>query len=318
MTRQKVTDPALLSQLGQSPRQKVTDPNLIAQLNSNNDTEDEGAYLDSLPESQEYFNLPKNALIGLTHLGRNLHNLPHDIASGFDVVGSSIGRMFGAPEFKNKNSDIASYLPYDPQSYADVFGQKGEGSILDNLVQKGIEHAPELYGAGGLIKGGIRRLKGTHHLDEVKKLINEKEISNFNYPHKMIKDAEKFLPKTEASKELIKQAKSGNYEAAFKLQSQIGHHQRKLLKSPLASENSIMAPKAGELKQQMLSHLEKVLRGANHIEEAEMMRKGIKNYAQYMKIKNAALPVMKKLGIPVTILSALGFGAKKLSNALKD
>ena len=281
------------------------------------DEEDEGAYLDTLPQPESH---PfRDIGIGLVHAGRNLHNLPHDLAEGVDTLGSSIGRLFGAPEFKNKNSNIASHFPNDTQDYSDVFGgNKDNDTMIDKLIKGGVEHAPEIIGAGGLLRGGFRRLKGTHQLDEASRLINQKGLNEFNYPKEMIKEAKKFLPQSQATKELLKRVKGGNYDAAMKLQSQVGHHQRALAKSPLASENSIMAPQAGDLKQSMLGHLENVLRATNNHEEADLMRKGINNYKTYMKVKEKLLPAMKYFGIPTTALAALGFGYRKLKQGLSD
>ena len=81
MTRQKVSDPALLAQLGQSPRKKVTDPSLLAQLNSEEPQEDTGSYLDNLPEPEGFFSkLPRNIITGLANLGHSTLNTPHDVA----------------------------------------------------------------------------------------------------------------------------------------------------------------------------------------------------------------------------------------------
>lgn len=318
----KVTDPALLETLNGG---KVTDPNLLAKLNGDEEEEDEGAYLDTLPPPEGSHPI-RDIFIGLTHAGRNLHNLPHYIVQGAENAGESFANSMnkliplpkGVEEPKQSKFKLSEHLPYDPSSYADVFGQEGEGTLLDQIIQKGTEHAPELIGAGGLIRGGFRRLKGTHQLDKAAKLINQKGLNDFMYPKSMIKEAKKFLPDTQASKELIKQAQSGNYEAAMKLQSQIGHHQRKLAKSPLASENSIMAPKAGELKQSMLGHLERVLRATNNHDEADLLRGGIRNYGQYKRVMNAAMPAIKYFGIPTSILTALGFGYRKLKQGLSD
>ena len=282
--------------------------------------EDEGAYLDTLPEPEGFWKkLPRNILIGLTHAGRNLHNLPHDIAQGFESgtkdIGATINQLKGP---KIKQTPISESLPYDTNDYSDVFGQEGDPTLMDSLIQGGIEHAPEIIGGTGLLRGGLRRLKGTHQLDAIEKIINKEGLAGFNYPNQMIEEAKKFLPPTNATKELISEVNSGKYSPAFKLQSQIGHHQRKLSKSPLASENSIMAPKAGELKQNMLDHLESVLRSSNHTKEADLLRTGINNYRQYKKVMDAALPIIKYLGIPTTILTSLGFGYKQGKKLLKD
>ena len=121
--------------------------------------------------------IPRDVLIGLTHAGRNLHNLPHDIASGVDYVGSGIGRMLGAKEFQNgQSSHLADYLPYDEQNYADVWGQKGAGSTLDNVLQKGVELAPDIIGGAN----ALRSLKLLPHLTRrgaSKSLVKAKELA---------------------------------------------------------------------------------------------------------------------------------------------
>lgn len=280
--------------------------------------EDEGAYLDNLPKPEGTHPF-KDIFIGLTHAGRNLHNLPHDLVKGFEKGTEGFGKLFDTlpgPKLE-KGKPLSDYLPYDTNNYSDVFGQKDEGTLLDKLIQKGVEHAPELIGAGGLIRGGFRRLKGTHQLDFVDKAMKERGL-NFSYPQEMINESKKFLPNTIETKEMIDAVKGGTYKPGFKMQSQVGHHQRQLAKSPLASENSIMAPKAGELKQQMIGHLEKVMRNNGLNREADLLKTGINNYRVYTQIKNAALPVLKKAGIPVTILAALDYGFKKVKKLLND
>lgn len=175
MTRQKVTDPALLAQLGQSPRVKVTDPNLLAQLNAD----------EKQPEQEEsYFNLPRSILAGLTNLGRDLHNLPHDLAFGaensINNVGDYLSKLTGKNiHFKNPHA-LSNVLPNDKTNYANVFGQKGEGTLLDTLVQKAVEHAPELYAGGQLAKIGIKGLIG----------LGEKGYQRFMLPKTQLAEAE--------------------------------------------------------------------------------------------------------------------------------
>lgn len=274
--------------------------------------EDTGAYLDNLPQPEGFWHkLPRNILTGLTHAGRNLHNLPHDISKLAEWPVEKIAGKLEHP--------LSSYLPYDEQDYSDVWGgNKANDTMMDKIIKGGVEFAPEIIGGAGLIRGGFRRLKGTHQLDKVEKMLQQKGVSQFNYPDAMIKESKKFLPKTEATKELLGEVAKGGYKPAFKLQSQVGHHQRKLMKSPLASENSLMAPKAGELKQKMLGHLETVMRNANLIEEADLLKKGINNYRQYKQVMKVAMPLVKYLGIPTTIFAAIPFAYKKAKQVLSD
>lgn len=287
--------------------------------------EDSGAYLDSLPPPEGFFHkLPRNIVAGLANLGHTTINLPHDLAQGLESstqgIGNTINQALPFPAgLKQQQFNLSEHMPHQQEyDFAQMLGQKGEGTMLDNLIQKGVEYAPEIAGLGGLLRGGVRRLKGTHQLDKVEKSVLDKGLTDFGYSPQMIKQAEKFLPKTESTKELMTQVKAGNYKPAFKLQSQIGHHERQLAKSPLASENSIMAPKAGELKQNMLGHLGEVLRKANLHEEADLLKTGINNYRQYKKFMGAVMPVLKYAGVPTTILAAIPFAYKKGTKLMRD
>lgn len=309
MTRQKVTDPNLLSQLGQSARQKVTDPNLLVQLNSEEYPEDTGAYLDNLPPPEGFFKkLPRNSLIGLAKLGHSTLNLPHDAAS---LAQSGINKLSGS------NLKLADYIPKQQDyDFAQMLGQKDQGTIMDNLIQGGIEYFPQIMGGRGLLSAGARRLTGAHQLESVGKAA-EQFGNNFSFSPGLAGEAQKYLPKTEATRQLLSKSNAGEYPASFSLRSQLGKHQRDLSKSPLAAER-LLAPELGDLRKNMLGELDKALRSQGLHDEADTLQKGIKNYAQYMRVKQAAMPVIKKLGIPTSIAAGIGFGYKKGKNLVTD
>lgn len=286
--------------------------------------------IEEFPEEEGFLSkLPRNILIGLANLGHSTLNQPHDIAKAAENAGQGINdwqarirkSIYGEPMQQKTNINgpkLSDYIPKQQEyNFAEMLGQPGEGTLLDSIIQKGVEYAPEIASGRALLKGGIRRLKGTHQLDIAEKLAKESGL-NFNYPEKLIKESRKFLPNTVESQEMIDAVRAGNYKPAFLMQSQVGHHQRKLLRSPLASENSIMAPKAGELKQSMLGHLEKVFRNANMPKEADLLKAGINNYRQYMKVKEAIKPYLKQLGIHGGYLALLGYGYKKGKKLLND
>lgn len=301
------------------------------------------------PEEEQGFwgKLPRDILIGLSNLGHSTQNMPYDLAKNIEQQGMDFGQeihkklpMFGVPNKKSyfeelvgnfnkehnvpesmKNQDwnqsLAEHIPHQPEyDFAQMLGEKDGGTLVDKIIQKGVEHIPDISGLTALMRGGARRLKGTYQLNKVEKSVKEKGLSNFNYPSSMIKQAKKYLPPSEATKEMISQVQSGNYSPAFSMQSQVGHHQRNLANSVLPADR-LLAPKVGDLKQNMLGHLEKVLREENLHEDADLLRTGIRNYGQYMRVKNAVIPILKKAGIPVTILTALGFGYKKAKKSLR-
>jgi hypothetical protein len=290
---------------------------------------DNGEYLDNLPQPEGSHPF-RDIFIGLTHAGRNLHNFPHDVVQSFENAGKSFGNKINnslplPKEFQDKLDSmpkhepfrLSEHLPYDPNSYADVFGQKGEGTLLDKIIQKGTEHAPELIGGGGLLRGGVRRLKGTHQLDRVRRSMNGRNIPGLAYPEHVIEEARNYMPRSHAVNEMINQAESGQYDPLMSMQSQVGYHQRNLTRSPLAAER-LLAPRAGELKQVMLRHLQDVMRTHGLHNEADLLARGVNNYRVYKQVQNAVLPVLKKVGIPTSILAAIGFGYKKAKKILND
>lgn len=268
---------------------------------------DPGAYLDTLaskPEESFLGKLPRNILTGLAHAGRNLHNLPHDV---IHLVEGQNG------PFKHP---LSHYLPNDETDYSSAFGgNENNDTMMDKLIKGGIAFAPDLIGGRGLLKAGNGILKGTSYLNKAEKAAKESgEV--FNYSPELVEEARNYLPRSHATNEMIKGSEAGGYTPSFSIQSQIGKHQRDLERSPLASER-LLAPQVGDLKQRMLEHLGGLLESHGMKEEAGMLKKGINNYRQYTQVKNAAIPVLAKVGIPTSILAALGFGygkAKKLLN----
>jgi len=270
------------------------------------------------PEESFLSKLPRNILIGLTHLGRNVHNLPHDVTQGLESATSPLSEIFsGLPmsEKMRQGKPLSSYLPYDPEEYGDVFGQTGEPTLMDSILQKGIEHAPEFLAGGSLLRTGAFKYPfterlGARRINKANKLISKKGIEDFAFTPETIQQAQRFLPKTPSTEEMISSVIMGEYKPAFAMQSQIGHHARQLKKSPLASEK-LRAPEAFDLKQSMLKQMEDKLRSLGHYKEADLLRGGINDYRKYMKIKEDVFPVLRKVGIPTTALAFLGFGTNK-------
>lgn len=269
--------------------------------------EDPGAYLDKMPPPEGFFKkLPKNILIGLAKLGHSTLNMPHDLS---EVVGEYTPLK------------ISQYIPkqdeYDFEGMVkDYFGQKGGSTMMDKLIQGGIEYLPEMIGGRGLLRAVGSRLKGTHQLAEVERLAKESG-PNFGYRPETINEARNYLPNTTPTREMLTASIEGDYPASYAVQSQLGRHISNLSKSPLASER-LLAPQVSELRNNMKEQLISALKSQGMHKEADMLTQGINNYRQYMQVKNAIMPVVKKLGIPITSAAAIGFGYNKIKNMLKD
>lgn len=326
MKSTKVTDPAILAQLNGSD-DKVTDPALLAQLNGEPE-EDPGAYLDSLPQEKPWWQkIPRNIAIGLTHLGRNIHNAPHDLVAGIERGTEGFGKTFEQLPggIANKGRPISSYLPYDTESYADVFGQKGEGTMLDKLIQKGVEYAPEIAGGGSLLRGALRKYPLTQKmagkpLREAQKQVIERSIPAITGNEELtslINKSRPYLDNTRETKIMLEDALGGQHEPLFSLQSQLGKESRSLQKSVNASERRVYK-EPQELKQDILNHMESHLRNQGHADVADLLRNGVRDYRHYIKMRDEVYPVLRKLGIPTSLFGSLLVGKKAFTKFIKD
>lgn len=297
----------------------VTDPALIKQLesmsqnqNPTDQVEDPGAYLDNLPGDEGFFRkLPRNIAIGLANLGHSTLNLPHDLAQtaqnrlqelSKNMDASLPASVKNSPAFK-ANVDVASLIPkQDDYDFASLLGQKNAPTLMDSLIQGGIHYLPEILGGRALLTAGVRRLIGTHELDAVKDAIEKFGTKDFSYSPNVTNEARKYLPNTEATRQLFERSQGGDYSSSFAMRSQLGRHQNNLANSPLAAER-LLAPEVSDLRQTMLNELKDELGRQGLHAEAEMLPNGIKKYSQYMQVKNAVMPILKKWGIP------FGFGA---------
>lgn len=134
--------------------------------------------------------LPRDIMIGLLSQRQNLINTPHDIAKNLEGQGrsfeESINKTLPLEQYigsnklpfssNEKRKSISEYLPHEQNDFSKLMGQEGTPSDISWLIQKGIEHAPELYGIATLAKklpavtskGIINKLSG--HKKEAKEL----------------------------------------------------------------------------------------------------------------------------------------------------
>ncbi len=268
--------------------------------------------------------IPRDVLIGLTHAGRNLHNLPHDIASGVDYLGSGIGRMFGAPEFQNgKTSHLANYLPYDTENYSHVLGQKGEGSQLDNLLQKGVEYAPDVIGGLNALRGlkilpHLTRKGASKNIVKARELGKNRNIGPLDVNPDLIEDTRQFLPNTTPYRNLIDEAGYGDYNRLFDLQSDLGKHAGGMSKDWFSKANRAHGKAGLEVRSNIIKEMKDSLRKGGHGDIADLLTKGQEEYRRYMKFKPYRNAIGVATGAYFLPKNALIDLAKKLAFMKKD
>jgi hypothetical protein len=278
------------------------------------------------PQQQEesfLHKLPRNILIGLVNAGRGLHNLPHDAAHLTDVIGSGIGRFLGAPEFQNKNSNLASYFPYDEKNYAPLLCQKGNGTPSDNLIQKGIEIAPDLIGGVNALRSlkllpYLTRKGASKSLSKAKDLAIGRNIQTLDINPELVEDAAQFLPKTSAYKNMLEGAQYGDYPSLFKLQSDLGKHSSDYARSLFSAAERSHGRAGMELRNKLLSEMHQGLKEFGHEDISRLLKKGQDEYRRYMKFKPYRTVLGLAAGVHVLPKNALIDLAKKIIFMNKD
>ena len=235
--------------------------------------------------------IPRDVLIGLTHAGRNLHNLPHDLASlGEWPLEKLRGKPFEHP--------LSSYLPNDTSNYADVWGQKGAGTTLDNVLQKGIEIAPDLIGGANALRSlkllpHLTRRGASKSLVKAKDLAKGRNIGTLNVNPDLIEDAAQFLPKTSAYKNMLEGAGYGDYNELFKLQSDLGKHSSDYARSLFSAAERSHGRAGMATRNKLLSDMHKGLQDLGHEDISKLLKKGQDEYRRYAKFK----PYRNALGV---------------------
>lgn len=245
------------------------------------------------PYSQTFKGLTdigRDVLIGATHAGRDFHNLPHNIAGLIDLVGSKMGRALGAPSLQTQDSNIASYLPYDPKDYSETWGQKGEAAPVDYAIQKGVQYAPDVYGVFNALRGlGIlpylTKKGASKSLVKAAELVKNRNLAPLNVNPDLVDDAAQFLPKTTPYKNLINDAAYGDYNRLFKLQSDLGKQAGALSKDWFSTANRLHGRAGLDLRKNILNEMQASLKEQGHNDIADLLSKGQEEYRKYAKIK---------------------------------
>lgn len=260
------------------------------------------------PEKEEaFYKQPvRDVEIGLTHAGRNLHNLPHDLASGIDIVGSNVGRLFGAPELQNKNSNIASYFPSDEQDYAGVFGQTSDPTFAHKAIQKGIEWAPDIIGGINALRSvgllpHLTRYGASKKLRQVSKLNAQGKIKPLNVNPELIEDMRQFLPKTAPYRNALDEAHYGDYQKLFNLQSDVGKESAARARDIFSSAERSHGRAGLKSVNALLDDMHKEIQAQGLLKESKLLSEGRNDYRRYKKFlpyRNALALGAASLAIP--------------------
>lgn len=245
-------------------------------------------------EQEAFYKQPlRDVGIGLAHAGRNLHNLPHDLAASMGEQGNkfraAINEVFPFAQQAHKFPafDAASYLPYDEQDYSEVFGQKGEPTFPHKAIQKGFEYAPELMMAGNAIRKlpHLTKRGATKKLRAASQLNKEGQIGRLDVNPELIEDMRQFLPDTKIYRDALDAAHTGDYQKLFDLQSKVGRHSAPRAKAWFDPEARDKGQAGFNSVNALLDDMHAEMQGQGLLKESEFLRQGRNDYRRYMNFK---------------------------------
>ncbi|HHT9109586.1 MAG TPA: hypothetical protein ACFYDZ_00335 [Candidatus Brocadiaceae bacterium] len=232
-----------------------------------------------------------NIGVGLTHAGRNLHNLPHDIVSSLEKSIQGIGSAFDVlPGMPRKRQNISNYIPKDTADYQNVFRNPGENTPTDYVVQKSFEYGPDVLMGLNALRGMkllpyLARRGASRNLQKAREIGREKNIAPLEVNPDLIEDTRQFFPNTTPYRNLINDAGYGDYNRLFDLQSDLGKHAGGLSKDWFSKANRAHGRAGLQVRGNILDEMKQSLRKEGHEDIADLLTRGQDDYRRYMKFK---------------------------------
>jgi hypothetical protein len=287
------------------------------------------------PEEPNFLKrLAQNLGIGLAQQGRRSLQSIADIPKELDRLGQQTGNImaqmplpggakspFGnGPRPGKKIAEYIESLAPKDFDYAKSLGAEQMPSLMDQLTRGGVTYAPEIVGGAKLAKGALDILPLTQKsaakpLREASELVKSRGVQPIPFTESLMDRASSKLDLTnpETLKTVI-QARGGEYEPAFAVQSDLGKYARDLYKSPMATERQ-QASGVEQIRRSLLGEMKENLRALGHDDIADRLTMGQQRYRTYKKLDEKVYPVLKKLGIPIGLASLFGIGLKAGSKA---
>jgi hypothetical protein len=296
------------------PMNKGSGRNLFANTNSE-------------PEEGFLQKLPRNIGAGLANLGHSELNIPHDIAQAAEDFGQNFGnslnKSFPLPEnFQQKLEQLpqkeqfklSEHIPYQQDyDFAKMLGLQGEPTFADTLVQKGVEHSPEILASANALRSILPHLTkrgATNTLKQARQLASERNIGAFNVDPELIEDARQFIPKTLPYRNALDAAHYGDYDSLFRLQSDVGKHASDYSRSLFSAAERAHGREGLAARKRLLDAIHENLQSQGHQDISDLLKQGQNEYRKYMGFK----PYRNALGVAA---ASLAIPKNPMTNLLK-
>jgi hypothetical protein len=224
---------------------------------------------------------------------------PHNIAQGLAGVNEGINALGQFPRavagygenrlnLLPKGSEEAVkkwWAPDTSKAINEIFGEPkdpGETAIRGlgrNIVP--LASAAKL----ARIMPHLTKYGATRALNSARKLAEKRDIGKINIDPTLIKDARQFLPTTSPNRKVLKEAKGGDYNSLFRLQSDIGQNSADYAKSKFSAAERSHGKAGLQTRNALLNAIHDELKSQGHNDISELLRKGQNDYRKYMKFK---------------------------------
>ncbi len=272
---------------------------------------------------------------GAADLAKSVVNTPHDLFKY--MLKKHLAFDIPIPGTKLGTSDLIPHIPEDT-GVEKALGLEANSERGDELTRAIPAIAGGLQGAKSLVKGGIKAFKGPdlhQAIRDTQKVVNEAtadagkvfdkveaEVGKRGLAHipidpAVIEHAEGFLPATKANKALLEKAKTGDYTALRKLQSDLRVKAEKAMSSALKAENDegeLIHETREDINQSIANHL----KDTGHKDLAEDLQGTREKYRDIKKTYFSSPALAKVFGAsqkvpknPLTLLSEESTEMKK-------
>lgn len=242
--------------------------------------------------------LPSNIRAGLMGIGHQSGALGVAGIKSLEDLGQKIKEARDSSLFMRDPTLVEEDTPYSekahnffedvfPPDYARLYGPE-HPTLLDKMIQGAITYAPELTAGTAIARSAIplvSRHAASAPLRAADRLAAERSIGQVNVPEHLIEDARQYLPNTEAYRRTINEALEGDFNALFRLQSDLGQISRQMARNPFSASERAMGRAGHQVRQELLGEKAAELRRMGHQDIAELQQLGRDQYRRYMRMR---------------------------------
>lgn len=246
-----------------------------------------------------YYEKAKTEIPGLINSLQNSAGLRGLAKQGFAGINEAINMAAQLPlDISRYGSERLNLTPHaitnalrfitpedTTESINNLFGQPEKPG--EALIRGVTRNALPIAGAAKAAKAmpHLTQRGASKTLKKASQLAKERNIGKMNIDPELIKDASQFLPKTSPIRKTLKEAKNGDYNALFRLQSDLGKNATGYAKSLFSAAERSHGRAGLEVRNKLLDAIHENLQSQGHHDISNLLRAGQNQYRRYAKFK---------------------------------